>query len=111
MTRAFARRIRASLLLGLLLVGMNACSRTIRIRDLLDRPQEYDGKTVQVEGTVTQSAGILGTGAFEVDDGTGRIYVVARGGGVPREGAKTKAKGRFESVFSLLGRTMAAIVQ
>lgn len=111
MTTFFARRARASLLLGIVLVGLNACSRTIRIRDLLDRPQEYDGKTVQVEGTVTQSAGVLGTGAFEIDDGTGKIFVIAQGQGVPREGAKTKAKGRFESVFSFLGRSMAAIVQ
>ena len=110
MITTFAR-VRASLMLGLVLIGLNACSRTIHIRDLLDRPQEYDGKTVQIEGTVTQSAGVLGTGAYEVDDGTGKIYVVARGGGVPREGAKTKAKGRFESLFNLLGRSMAAIVQ
>ena len=111
MTTLLARRVRAILLLAIVLVGLNACSRTIRIRDLLDRPQEYNGKTVQVEGTVTQSAGVLGTGAFEIDDGTGKIYVIARGQGVPREGAKTRAKGRFESVFSFLGRTMAAIVQ
>lgn len=111
MTTFFARRVRASLLLAMVLVGLNGCSRTIRIRDLLDRPQEYSGKTVQVEGTVTQSVGALGTGAFEIDDGTGKIYVIARGQGVPREGAKTKAKGRFESVFSFLGRTVAAIVQ
>ena len=111
MTSVFARHVRSSLMLGIVLVGLNACSRTIRIRDLLDRPQEYDGKTVQVEGTVTQSAGVLGTGAFEIDDGTGRIYVIARGQGIPREGAKTKAKGRFESIFSFLGRSMAAIVQ
>ena len=110
-TTFFARRVRTSLMLGIVLVGLSACSRTIRIKDLLDRPQEYDGKTVQVEGTVTQSVGVLGTGAFEIDDGTGKIYVVARGSGVPREGAKTRAKGRFESVFSFLGRTMAAIVQ
>ena len=111
MTTFFARRVRASLLFGIMLVGLNGCSRTIRIRDLLDRPQEYNGKTVQVEGTVTQSAGVLGTGAFEIDDGTGKIFVIARGQGVPGQGAKTKAEGRFESVFSLLGRTIAAIVQ
>jgi hypothetical protein len=111
MTTVFARRIRSSLVLGMLLIGLNACAGTIRIRDLLDRPQEYEGKTVRVQGTVTKSAGVLGTGAFEIDDGTGKIYVIARGQGVPREGAKTKAQGRFESVFSFLGRTMAAIVQ
>lgn len=110
MRARFTRKIGAGLLLAAV-VGLSGCSRTIRIRDLLDRPQEYDGKTVEVQGTVTQSAGVLGAGAYEIDDGTGKIYVVARGGGVPREGAKTKAKGRFESVFNLLGRTLAAIVQ
>lgn len=98
-------------MLGMVLIGLNACAGTIRIRDLLDRPQEYQGKTVRVQGTVTQSAGVLGTGAYEIDDGTGKIYVIARGQGVPRQGAKTKAQGRFESVFSFLGRTAAAIVQ
>jgi hypothetical protein len=111
MTTVFARRIRSSLVLGMVLAVLNACAGTIRIRDLLDRPQEYQGKTVRVQGTVTKSAGVLGTGAFEIDDGTGKIYVIARGQGVPREGAKTKAQGRFESVFSFLGRTAAAIVQ
>lgn len=111
MTTVFARRIRSSLMLGMLLTGLNACAGTIRIRDLLDRPQEYQGQTVRVQGTVTQSAGVLGTGVYEIDDGTGKIYVIARGQGVPRQGAKTKAQGRFESVFSFLGRTAAAIVQ
>jgi cytochrome c-type biogenesis protein CcmE len=111
MTTVFARRFRASLMLGMVLIGLNACAGTIRIRDLLDQPQKYEGKTVRVGGTVTKSAGVLGTGAFEIDDGTGKIYVIARGQGVPREGARTKAQGRFESLFSFLGRTMAAIVQ
>jgi len=106
-----ARGVRTSVMLGMVFVGLTACSRTIHIKDLLDRPQEYDGKTVEVEGTVTQSAGVLGTGAFEIDDGTGKIFVIAKGQGVPRQGAKTKAQGRFESIFSFLGRTMAAIVQ
>ena len=107
----FTRRARQSLMLGMVLIGLSACAGTIHIRDLLDRPQEYQGKTVRVAGTVTRSAGVLGTGAFEIDDGTGKIYVITKGGGVPREGAKTKAEGRFESLFSFLGRTMAAIVQ
>lgn len=111
MTRVIANRVQASLMLAVLLFGVNACSRTIHIKDLLDRPQDYNGKTVQVQGTVTQSAGVLGTGAYEIDDGTGKIFVISKGAGVPRQGAKTKAQGRFESVFSFLNRTMAAIVQ
>ncbi|MBL0169542.1 MAG: hypothetical protein IPP90_02275 [Gemmatimonadaceae bacterium] len=72
MTRTFARHARTTMMLGMVLVGLNACSRAIHIKDLLDRPQEYDGKTVRVKGTVTQSVGVLGTGAYEIDDGTGR---------------------------------------
>lgn len=103
-----ARRLLLPALLGL---ALGACAPTLRIRDLLDEPQRYDGRTVQVQGTVTQSAGLFGTGAYQIDDGTGSIYVIAQGQGVPRQGAKTKAKGRFESVFNLAGRTIAAIVQ
>ncbi len=111
MTTVYARYVRAGLLLGTVVFGLSACAGSIHIKDLLDQPQKYQGKTVRVAGTVTKSAGVLGTGAYEVDDGTGKIYVIARGQGIPREGAKTKAQGRFESVFSFLGRTMAAIVQ
>jgi len=99
------------LLASLLSLGLGGCASTVHVRDLLDQPQRYDGKTVKVEGTVTRSAGFLGTGAFQIDDGTGSIYVIAQGQGVPREGAKTTAKGRFESVFSMAGRTIAAIIQ
>ena len=105
------RRIRDALLLGAVAVALGACAPTVRVRDLLDRPQDCDGRTVKVEGTVTRSAGVFGTGAYEIDDGSGTIFVIAQGQGVPREGARTKAKGRFESVFSLAGRTIAAIVQ
>ena len=48
MTTFFARRVRASLMLGMVLVGLNACSQTIRIRDLLDRPQEYQYRFVRI---------------------------------------------------------------
>jgi hypothetical protein len=87
------------------------CASSTRIGTLLAEPQRYDGETVQVSGTVTRGAGLLGVGAYEVDDGTGKIVVIARGQGVPSDGAHTKAKGTFHSVFSWAGRTIAAIVQ
>ncbi len=95
---------------GLAMLMLAGCASTIDIGRLLDEPQRYDGRTVQVEGTVTRSAGILGIGAYEMEDGTGSIFVVAQGQGVPREGARTKVKGTFRSVFSMMGNTVAAIV-
>jgi hypothetical protein len=92
-------------------VTLAGCASTTPIGRLLAEPGRYDGRSVRVEGTVTRSAGILGVGAYEVDDGTGTIVVVARGQGVPAEGARTRVRGTFESVFSFMGRTIAAILQ
>jgi hypothetical protein len=101
----------AALIFAAMILATAGCARTVRIGSLLDEPARYDGRTVRVEGTVTRSAGLLGVGAYEVDDGTGRITVIARGQGVPREGAMTRAKGTFQSVFNWAGTTIAAIVQ
>jgi len=94
-----------------LLLATSACASTTRIGDLLAQPGRYDGRTVQVEGTVVRGAGLLGSGAYEIEDGSGSIVVIAQGQGVPPQGARTKAKGTFQSVFSLMGRSIAAIVQ
>lgn len=95
--------------LGLAL--LSGCASTTPIGELLGNPQRYNGRDVTVDGEVTRSVGLLGTGAFEVDDGTGSIFVIAQGQGVPAEGSRTKVRGRFEALFSLLGRSVAAIVQ
>lgn len=106
-----ARRTFRGVFIAILALTISGCASTVRINDLLTSPQQYDGKTVRVEGTVTQSAGILGMGGYQIDDGTGRIYVVAQSGGVPVEGARTRVEGRFESIFNLGGRAIAAIIQ
>ena len=98
-------------LFALTVVVASGCAGTVRIEKLLSSHGEYDGRTVQVEGTVTRSAGLLGVGAFELDDGSGTIVVIAQGQGVPARGSRTKVKGTFESLFSLAGSTIAAIVQ
>jgi hypothetical protein len=94
-----------------LAMSSSACASTVRIGDLLAEPQRYDGRTVRVEGTVTRSVGVLGVGGYQVDDGTGQIFVVAQGGGVPAEGSRTRVSGTFESLFNLGGRSIAAILQ
>jgi len=95
---------------GLALLLAAGCATT-PIRQLLAEPGRYDGQTVRVQGTVTRAAGVLGTGAYELDDGTGTIVVVSRGQGVPAQGARTRVKGTFQSVFSFMGRNIAAILQ
>lgn len=97
--------------LALAVATLQACASVTPIGDLLAEPHRYDGREVTVRGDVTRGAGLLGIGAYEVDDGTGSIVVIAQGQGVPSQGSRTRVKGRFESVFSFAGRTLAAIVQ
>lgn len=81
------------------------------IGKLLDDPTHYDGKVVRVAGDVGLSAGILGYGAYRVDDGTGTINVVSQGGGAPREGSRVGVEGTFRAVYTLGTQTMAVIVE
>ncbi|MGH7501979.1 MAG: hypothetical protein ACREL7_09500 [Longimicrobiales bacterium] len=107
-TRHAARRVIGPVFALFMLAG---CASTTPIGELLAEPGRYDGRDVRVEGTVTRAAGVLGVGAYEMEDGTGTIVVIARGQGVPPEGARTRVRGTFESVFSFMGRSIAAILQ
>lgn len=84
---------------------------TTTIKTLLDDPSRFDKQTVRVAGDVTRSLGILGYGAYELDDGTGKIPVVTNEGGAPRVGAKVGVEGEFRAAFTMGGTTAAAIVE
>jgi hypothetical protein len=102
--------MRALSALGLLL--LTACPNTTPIRELLDDPGRFDGKTVRIAGEVKESVGALGYGAYQVDDGTGTLFVVVQGGNsTPRVGARAGVEGTFESAFTLGTRTVAVLVE
>jgi hypothetical protein len=106
------RSFRTSLLtLAALGVALAACSsaRTVRIGTLLEDPGRYEGRAVRVEGEVTESAGALGYGAYQVDDGTGRIYVVTTRGGAPAEGARVGVEGTFRALYTFGSHSGVAI--
>lgn len=94
--------------------GLAGCKGNVEvtpIKALLDDPSRYDKQTVRVAGDVTRSLGILGYGAYELDDGTGKIPVVTQENGAPRIGAKIGVEGEFRSAFTLGSTTAAAIVE
>ena len=66
---------------------LTACPSQTTISRINADPGRYRGKEVGVIGTVTDSYGVLGNGAYEVDDGTGRIWVATRRG-VPSRGSR-----------------------
>lgn len=73
-------------------------------------PSRYYDKKVTIEGTVTDSYGVLGEGAYELDDGTGRIWIIAERA-VPARGSRVEAKGRIITGFVYRGRNLAAALR
>jgi hypothetical protein len=73
-------------------------------------PSRYYDKKVTIEGTVTDSYGVLGEGAYELDDGTGRIWVIAERA-VPARGSRVEAKGHIITGFVYRGRNLAAALR
>ena len=102
-----ARLLVAPLALALILLA--GCTRTTPIKTLLDDPGAWNNKKVNIEGTVSAAVGVLGYGAYKLDDGTGTILVVTKSGGAPRDGAKVGVQGVFHTAFTLGTETVAAV--
>jgi hypothetical protein len=83
-------------------VGMVGCaSRTVHIKDLVSEPGDYDGHKVRVAGEVTEEKNVLSFGAYEIDDGTGQIWILTDRG-TPDEGSRVDVEGEFQAE-SLIG--------
>jgi hypothetical protein len=105
------RLVRAAALV-LAVAALAGCrSGVTPIQTLLDDPARYDKKIVRIAGDVEESAGVLGYGAYRVNDGTATIAVVAAGGGAPRTGSKVGVEGEFRSAFTLGSTTGAVIME
>ena len=70
------------------------------IKHILVDPHRYVNQEVGVAGKVVSSYSVLGHGAYEVNDGTGSLWVVSNNG-VPREGAHVGVKGTILDGFNL----------
>jgi len=99
----------ASLLLAAVLL-LTACPSQTTISKINADPARYRNKEVAIVGTVRDSYGALGQGAYELDDGTGRIWVVTRRG-VPSRGARVGAKGRVYTGFNYGGRNYGTVLE
>ena len=109
MVTAFPRLRRLPLALAAGAWLLSGCAGVTPIRDLLNDPSEYDGRTVQIEGNVKGSVGGLGVGAYEVRDETGTLTVVSDRSDPPRTGAKVGVKGTFQALLSLGIKSLAVL--
>ncbi len=99
MKRSFGLRwIVLAMMCGLSL-SMVACEQKT-INQIMAEPERYADKEVGIAGKVARSFSVLGKGAYEVDDGTGKLWVVSDRG-VPRTGSQVYVKGRIRDGFDL----------
>ena len=95
-----AKLLLATMLATAMLVLVGCESKTIN--QILAEPHRYANRDVGITGNVVRSFSVLGAGAYQVDDGTGKIWVVAKNN-VPREGARVGVKGKIQDGFNLGG--------
>jgi hypothetical protein len=86
------RSIGAGLVLLAAAMLLTACPSRQTIAKINADPGRYHDKEVAIVGTVTNSYGILDRGVYEVDDGTGRMWVSTTRG-VPSKGTRVGVKG------------------
>jgi hypothetical protein len=89
---------------------LTACPQQESISRINADPGRFRNKEVGIVGRVTDSYGVLGNGAYEVDDGTGRIWVVTTRG-VPSRGSRVGAKGHVHNGFSFAGRSYGTVIE
>lgn len=82
------------------------CAAT-SINQVLADPGKYRNDTITVRGTVTESASLLGKGAYRIADGSQGLWVITNGG-APRKGARVNVTGRVQEGYDLsrLGRVI-----
>ena len=73
---------------------------TVTINKVLADPGKYRNDRVTVPGTVTESASVLGRGAYRISDGDQSLWVITNSG-APRKGARVSVTGRVQEGYDL----------
>lgn len=79
---------------------LTAGCATKTINHVLADPSRYRSNEVELTGTVVDSYSILDHGAYQISDGTGRLWIVSSHG-VPRTGVSVKVTGTIRDAANL----------
>ena len=100
------------IILGLIvcMVLSVGCSPT-KIGDILDDPAQFEGKEVTVKGTIggTVWFSLLQSGAYQVGDGTGNIWIITNHP-PPKEGVDVSVRGTVQSAITLGDRSFGTVI-
>ncbi len=105
------KRISAAAFISLALLAVVGCPQHKSISDIQRDPAYFATREVAVVGTVTHSYGALGTGIYEIDDGTGKLWVFAESTGVPSDGARVATSGYIQPTLTFAGKSFATVLK
>jgi hypothetical protein len=105
------RRLQLSIFLVATILLLAGCPPSTKISDIERDPGKYANKDVTIAGRTSNSYGALGSGMFQIDDGSGTMWVYSQNYGVPGNGTKVSVTGRISQGFSFGGRSFAIILR
>lgn len=74
---------------------------SVALAELLQHPEDYQGRFVRVSGTVIDRASLLGVGGVILADTAGHEILVLGLIAPPRPGSETTISGRFQTLLSV----------
>jgi hypothetical protein len=104
-------RICSAVLLAVGSLCLAGCPQRTTIDRINLDPGRFAGKEITIAGQVMNSFGAMGSGVFEVDDGTGHLWVFSERYGIPGREARVAVTGRVEQGFSFGGRNFATVLR
>jgi hypothetical protein len=101
-------RFAASIAMATMLSGCALAVRRPTVQELKYNPGRYYDRTVAIDGVVTSAWGVplVPFKMYKVDDGTGEVTVVSRGGRMPTRGAHVRVTGRVSELAALGGTSV-----
>ena len=107
MLMRFSRAL-AILSCAALISGCALTARRTTVQELKYNPGRYQDRTVAIDGVVTTAWGgrFVPFKMYKVDDGTGEVTVLARGGRTPSRGARVRVTGRVSELATFGGSSI-----
>ncbi|MGQ9608524.1 MAG: hypothetical protein ACUVWN_04430 [bacterium] len=96
--------------LFIFLFFISGCAFYMHISEINDDPQRYQDKTVIVKGTVVETVAIpiIHDGLYQIDDNTGKIWVLSKD--VPYRGERVIVKGEVKTAITINKRTFGTVI-
>lgn len=104
-------RLPAVIFLFTATIFLAACPARRSIESINRDPARFQSHEVTIAGRVVNSFDVMGVAAFEIDDGTGRLWVYGNKFGVPGNDSKVAVTGTIQQGLSLGGRNFAMILR